>query len=48
MLKEINPEYSIGRIDAEAEAPLFWPPDMKSQPRKDPDAGKKEKRGSRG
>ena len=27
--------------DAEAEAPIFWPPDVKSQLiRKDPDAGK--------
>ena len=35
ILKEINPEYSfIGRTDAEAEAeaeaPIFWPPDAKS------------------
>ena len=31
----------IGRTDAEAEAPLCWPPDVKSQlPGKDPDAGK--------
>ena len=30
-----------GRTDAEAEAPIIWPPDMKSQLiRKDPDAGK--------
>ena len=30
-----------GRIDAEAEAPILWPPDMKSQLfRKHPDAGK--------
>ena len=39
VLKEINPEYSIGRTDAEAEAPIFWLPDLKSQLiRKDPDA----------
>ena len=37
ILKEINPEYSL----AEAEAPILWPPDAKSQLiRKDPDAGK--------
>ena len=39
ILKEINPEYSIGRTDAEAEAPIFWLPDLKSQLiGKDPDA----------
>ena len=31
----------IGRTEAEAKAPLLWPPDVKSQLiRKDPDAGK--------
>ena len=31
----------IGRTDAEAEAPILWPPDEKSQLiGKDPDAGK--------
>ena len=31
----------IGRTDAEAEAPVLWPPDAKSWPIwKDPDAGK--------
>ena len=31
----------IGRTDAEAEAPILWPPDAKSQVIiKDPDAGK--------
>ena len=30
----------IGRTDAEAEAPILWPPDMNSWLRKDPDAGK--------
>ena len=31
----------IGRTDAEAEAPILWPPDAKSQlTGKDPDAGK--------
>ena len=30
----------IGRTDAEAEAPMLWPPDVKSQLiRKDPDVG---------
>ena len=39
----------IGRTDAEAEAPILWPPDMKSQLiRKDPDAGKIEDRRKRG
>ena len=55
--KEIKPVNSkgnqpwiiVGRTDAEAEAPIHWPPDVKSQLiRKDPDAGKawgqKEKR----
>ena len=41
ILKEINPWIFIGRTDAEAEAPIFWPPDAKSWLiRKDPDAGK--------
>ena len=31
----------FGRTDAEAEVPILWPPDVKSQPTgKDPDAGK--------
>ena len=37
----------MGRTDAEAEPPIFWPPDANSQfigkdpgARKDPDAGK--------
>ena len=31
----------IGRTDAEAEAPILWPPDVKSQlTEKYPDAGK--------
>ena len=34
-----------GRTDAEAEAPILWPPDAKSQLiRKDPDAGNTEGR----
>ena len=40
-LKEINLEYSLKRTDAEDEAPVLWPPDMKSRlTGKDPDAGK--------
>ena len=31
----------IGRTDTDAEAPILWPPNAKSQPiGKDPDAGK--------
>ena len=31
ILKEINPKYSLeGRTDAEAEAPILWPPDGKN------------------
>ena len=41
ILKEINPEYSIGKTDAEAEALILWPPDANSQLiGKDPDDGK--------
>ena len=41
ILKEINPEYSIGKTDTEAEALILWPPDVKSRLiGKDPDAGK--------
>ena len=45
-IKPVNPKGDqpwifTGRIDAEAEAPIFWLPDSKSQLiRKDPDAGK--------
>ena len=47
--KDKQPWIFIGRTDAEAEGPLLWPPDAKSQLiGKDPDAGKdrgqKEKR----
>ena len=46
--KEIQPVHpkgnqswiSIGRTDAEAEAPILWPPDAKNWLGKDPDAGK--------
>ena len=38
-LKEISPEYSLD--DAEAEAPMLWPPDVKNWLiGKDPNAGK--------
>ena len=41
ILKEINPEYSLPRTDAEAEDPILWSPDLKSWlTGKDPDAGK--------
>ena len=45
-IKPVNPKGNqpwilIGRTDAEAEAPILWPPDMKGWPfGKDPDAGK--------
>ena len=36
-----QPSIFIGRTDAEAEAPILWPPDVKSLfIREDPDAGK--------
>ena len=44
--------FSFGRTDAEAEAPIFWPPDEKSKfIGKDPDARKdlrQEEAGDRG
>ena len=45
-IKPVNPKgsqpwISIARTDAEAEAPILWPPDAKSQLiEKDPEAGK--------
>ena len=50
ILKEINPEYSFtGRTDAEAEAPILWPPDAKSRLiKKDPYAGKDWKQEEKG
>ena len=39
-LKGNQSQVFIGRTDAETDAPVFWPPDEKSQlTRKDPDAG---------
>ena len=46
MIKPVNPKGNqswifIGRTDAEAEAPILWPPDVNSQLIwKDPDTGK--------
>ena len=45
-IKPVNPKGNqprifIGRADVEAEAPILWPPDVKSQlTGKDPDARK--------
>ena len=45
-IKPVNPKGNqprvfIGRTDAEAEAPILWPPDVKSRLiGKDPDAGR--------
>ena len=45
-IKQVNPKGNqpwifIGKTDAEAEAPILWPPDAKSQlTGKDPDGGK--------
>ena len=53
-IKPINPKRNqswivIERTDAEAEAPILWPPDAKSQfIRKVPDAGKRLKIGGEG
>ena len=53
-IKLVNPKGNqswifIGRTDAEAEIPILWPPDMKSQLiRKDPDAGKDWKQKEKG
>ena len=30
ILQEINPEYSFGKTDVKAEAPMLWPSDAKS------------------
>ena len=50
--KESQPWIFIGRTEAEAEAPILWPPDAKSWlVGKDPDAGKdwgQEKKGKTG
>ena len=30
ILKEISPGYSLEGVDAEAEVPIFWPPNAKN------------------
>ena len=48
ILKEINLEF-IGRTDAEAETPILWPPDVKSQLiGRDPNAGKDRRQEEKG
>ena len=53
-IQPVNPKGNqpwifIGRTDAKAEAPILWPPDMKSQLiRKDPDAGKDKRQEEKG
>ena len=53
-IKPVSPKGSqpwifIGRTDAEAETPILWPPDMKSQLiGKDPDTGKDWKQKEKG
>ena len=53
-IQSVNPKGNqsvtlIGRTDAEAEAPILWPPDAKSQlTGKDPDAGKDQRQKSKG
>ena len=53
-IKPVNPKGNqswifIGRTDVEAEAPILWPPDVKSRlVEKDPDAGKDWSRRRRG
>ena len=41
ILKKVSPDYSLEGLNAEAEAPVLWPPDAKSWLiGKEPDAGK--------
>ena len=48
VLKKINSVF-FGRTDAEAEAPILWPPDVKSQlSGKDPDAGRDRRQKEKG
>ena len=53
-IKPVNPKGNqpwifTGRTDAEAEAPILWPPDAKSWLiRKDPDAGKDQRQVEKG
>ena len=47
--KENQPWIFIGRTDAEAEAPIAWPPDGKNRlTGKDPDAGKDRRQEEKG
>ena len=49
ILKEITPASLLEGLDAEAETPILWPPDVKSQLiRKDPDAGKDRRQEEKG
>ena len=49
ILKEINPEYALEGTDAEAEAPVLWPPDGKNQLlRNDTDVGKDRRQEKKG
>ena len=53
-IKPVNPKGNqpwmvIGRTDNEAEAPILWPPDVRSRlTGKDPDAGKDWRQGQKG
>ena len=53
-IKSVNPKGNqssifVGRTDAEAEAPVLWPPDARSQLiRKDPNAGKDQRQEEEG
>ena len=50
-IKPVNPKENqyIGRADAEAEAPILWPPDVKSRLiGKDPNAGKDRRQEEKG
>ena len=53
-IKQVHPKGNqswifIGRTEAEAEAPILWPPDVKSQlTEKDPNAGKDGRRKEKG
>ena len=48
ILNKINTVF-IGRTDAEAEAPILWPPDVKSAlSGKDPDAGRDRRQKEKG
>ena len=49
ILKEVSPEYSLEKTDAETDAPVLWPPDVKNwHIGKDPHAGKDWRQGEKG